>query len=254
MVGHVCVVHIHSTLGPWINHTITHALQFQGHMTWKNVNTVRIATVVVQVPWDSLSTLMMKFPLKMAQGKSPRTRAQVADEEITEKLRTLIAPDIELWEWAKANYDKQWDATYSFCHARPSYSGPGTGMDSLEYWKEWFGFLWSGTPFHINQPWVDSLEKAAPFIAGWFLLCVLAWIWKRDQSSKAAESRAEVAAMEAATAAGAGSECARQPPRRSPPSREGGGGETKRSPIPTSIGLSLGGRQQPLLPARKKDD
>ena len=57
----------HSTLGPWINHTITHALQFQGHMTWKNVNT----------------------------GKTPRTRDQRKDEEVEKQLRKLIAPDLE---------------------------------------------------------------------------------------------------------------------------------------------------------------
>lgn len=67
-----------STLGPWINHTITHALQFQGHMTWKNVNT----------------------------GKTTRTRDQSKDLEVAEKLREIIAADIELYEWCEVRHHR----------------------------------------------------------------------------------------------------------------------------------------------------
>jgi hypothetical protein len=54
-------------LGPVFNATLRHALGFQGHMTWKNVN----------------------------GGKSPTTREQMQDEEVKQRVRELIAPDLE---------------------------------------------------------------------------------------------------------------------------------------------------------------
>ena len=54
-------------LGPLFNATLLHALSFQGHMTWHNVNS----------------------------AKSPDTRQQSKDEEVARRLRSLLAPDLE---------------------------------------------------------------------------------------------------------------------------------------------------------------
>ena len=54
-------------LGPLFNATLLHALSFQGHMTWQNVNS----------------------------AKSPDTRQQSKDEEVARRLRSLLAPDLE---------------------------------------------------------------------------------------------------------------------------------------------------------------
>lgn len=61
------LVRLAGQLGPLFNATMLHALNFQGHMTWKNVN----------------------------NGKSPKTRQQVKDEAVVQRLRSLMAPDIE---------------------------------------------------------------------------------------------------------------------------------------------------------------
>ena len=54
-------------LGPLFNATLFHALSFQGHMTWENVNS----------------------------GKSLTTREQAKDKEVAQRLRGLLAPDVE---------------------------------------------------------------------------------------------------------------------------------------------------------------
>ncbi len=61
------VARLAGQLGPVFNATLVHALGFQGHMTWKNVNS----------------------------AKSPKTRQQVKNEDVAQRLRILMAPDIE---------------------------------------------------------------------------------------------------------------------------------------------------------------
>ena len=85
------------------------------------------------------------------------------------------------------HYEEQWSRPRSFCHARSSYSGPGS-YTSFDFWGEWLGMLWQGTPSHLNQPYVDSLRQVAPYAGVWLLLCVALWVWKRNQAARAAEA------------------------------------------------------------------
>lgn len=61
--------------------------------------------------------------------------------------------------------------------------------------------LWNGTPYHLNQPYVDSLRQIVPYASLWLLFCFMLWVWKRKQASgvagaEEAPSAASVAASE----------------------------------------------------------
>ena len=72
----------------------------------------------------------------------------------------------------------------------------------MDYWAEWLVMFWQGAPFHLNQPYVDSLSKAAPYAAGWLVFCLALWVWKRNKVAKvAAEAEAEAATRDPVTAA-----------------------------------------------------
>ena len=70
----------------------------------------------------------------------------------------------------------------------------------MDYWAEWLVMFWQGAPFHLNQPYVDSLSKAAPYAAGWLVLCLALWVWKRNKVAKMA-AEAEAATRDPVTAA-----------------------------------------------------
>ena len=61
--------------------------------------------------------------------------------------------------------------------------------------------LWHGAPYHLNQPYVDSLRQVAPYAGAWLLLCFALWKWKRNQAASYAvkEMRASVDADAAAS-------------------------------------------------------
>lgn len=105
-----------------------------------------------------------------------------------------------LWEWAVEHYEEQWSRSRSFCHARPTYTGPGS-TNGFDFWAEWLDMLWHGAPYHLNQPYADSLRQIAPYAGAWLLFCFALWVWKRNQVARAVaeEPRASVGADTAAS-------------------------------------------------------
>ena len=121
-------------LGGNANFTLRHAIEYEGHMTWRNVGT----------------------------GKSARTKQQLETPGVRERLREILALDLELWDWAVEHNAEQWSVPLQFCHQRPEYTGPGT-LANFDFWGEWLGVLLAGTPLHITQPYTDLLFSSLPW-------------------------------------------------------------------------------------------
>ena len=83
------------------------------------------------------------------------------------------------------HYEEQWSRPRLFCHSRPTYTGPGS-YSNFDFWGEWLVMLWTGVPFHLNQPYVDNLRQVAPYAGVWLLLCFVLWLWKRGQPARVA--------------------------------------------------------------------
>lgn len=81
------------------------------------------------------------------------------------------------------HYEEQWLTPPSFCHARPTYTGPGSS-NGFDFWAQWLIMLWQGTPYHLNQPYAESLRKIAPYASMWLLFCFMLWVWKRNQAAR----------------------------------------------------------------------
>jgi hypothetical protein len=98
-------------------------------------------------------------------GKSERAKQQVADPAVMAQLRSLLAEDIELFEWAREHYEEQWARPLEFCHDRPDpYTGrPLRGMSWL---GEYLWLLVAGYPEHLCPPWIDAARHFGPVALG----------------------------------------------------------------------------------------